>query len=172
MLYQRALATSLFIALAACSSSSSDSNGGTGTGDDASTPSGNSPQRKTVTCDDVQVEESHQGTYKAGDWGTIPAALQALPAGASFCGSTSTTLSPGTKPVVVTHIVSTIWDQDIYTFYNPLVTKLGCTLQPMDTTADSTVTVSRTSFTCTDGSLGTISATEETQYMLTYASSK
>ena len=164
MLYHRALFASLLM-LAACSSTNSS---GTGTGTDSgTTPTNNGPKRTTVTCDDVATAEAQNGTYAKGNWGDIPASLQALPSGATFCGTTSTVL--GGDTVKVTHIVSTVWDQEIFDFYNPSVTKLGCTLQAMSTSSSSSVVYSRTSFTCTSGALGTIAATQDTEYQLTYS---
>ena len=172
MLHHRAFAASLplLLALAACSSSNSggNTNGDASTGTDSGS-SGTGPTRKTVTCADIATAEAANGTYTAGSWGDVPTGLQTLPSGAILCGSTSKTLPGETKPSANTHITSTAWDQDIFSFYNPLVTKLGCTLKAMDTSTDSIATYSRTSFTCTDGAFGTISATDETQYIVTYA---
>lgn len=171
MLHQRAFAASLLMTLAACSSSSTPGNGSnTGdasTGGGADTGTGSTgPTRKTVTCSDIAKDEALSGTYTAGSWGDVPSSLQALPSGAALCGSTSIAGN------LYTHIVSTAWDQDIFTFYNPIVTKLGCTLKPMDTNNGENTTYSRTSFSCTDGSSGTISASDETQYVMTYSAAK
>jgi hypothetical protein len=149
----------------ACSSSSGSPAGSSNP--DSGSPGG--PSRKTVSCSDVQTEESAMpnATFNPGSWGNVPATMQQVPPGGTLCGSTVVAVDGG-KAQVITHIVSTLWDQDLYNFYLPLVMNLGCTLKPMDTSASTYATYSRTSFTCTNMALGTISANEETQYFLTY----
>ena len=64
-----------------------------------------------------------------GSWGTIPAALRALPPGAQLCGVTDV------GPVV---IVSPLYGKDIEAHYAPLFAKVGCQPFTCDVSASLT----------------------------------
>lgn len=65
-----------------------------------------------------------------GSWGTIPAALRALPPGAELCGATDA------GPVV---IVSPLYGKEIEAHYAPLFAKVGCQPFTCDVSAFLTV---------------------------------
>jgi hypothetical protein len=144
----------------ACSSSSSSTTTPDGGGDGGTTIGpGTGPDRQTLGCDAVGQHETTTlpgTTWLAGSWGSIPSQLQKPPPGGALCG-TDDDPSGGTSPVY-TVVTGTLWGQEIYDFYNPLVTSLGCTLAPVTTETTSSGTMSYATYHCTNGAAGNISA--------------
>src|SRR5258708_14525804 len=120
------------------------------------------PKRNPITCEDIAalhekaVSNKMAGPYSPsrieehpGSWGAIPAPLQALPKGATFCGSAVAFWADKSMPGVVTaNYVSALWDKEIADFYAPLAAKMGCTLQPMDTSEGTYTTHSSATMIC------------------------
>jgi hypothetical protein len=95
--------------------------------------------RKRVKMDCATYREGMERMAKSagiplklapGSWGTVPAALRALPPGAEFCGATDA------GPVVV---VSPLYGKEIEAHYAPLFAKVGCQPFTCDVSAFSTV---------------------------------
>jgi hypothetical protein len=134
------------------------------------------PKRNPITCEEIAalhqkaVSNKMAGAYSPsrieehpGSWGTIPATLQVLPKGATFCGSSVAFWADKTRPGVTTaNYVSALWDKEISDFYAPIAAKMGCTLLPMDTSEGSYTTHSRTTMKCPKHVAYTISAPQET----------
>ncbi len=171
-----------FVLVPACSSSSgttSPSAAGSGSSSGSSSISGSSaPSRPTTTCSDIASLETSDGNlFTAGSWGYIPKALQTLPPSAQACGSTllggadagASTGDAGADNTA-TQIITDLWDQAIFDFYNPLLKGIGCTLKPMDTSDDPMFPHSLTMFNCSNGAQGEIIASPDFQYIdLSYA---
>jgi hypothetical protein len=160
--YRRVAATLALCALeAGCSSSSSP--GGGGNADSGGGGGGGAPNRVTGTCDQLvqdylSIETAGAGGTLETGWGSVPSVLQVVPPGGSFCG-TATFADGGGVPTTL--IVSDLWDQQISSFYAPLVQQIasGCTLQPVDTMIGSPLQESAAPFACTStGAGGTIIA--------------
>jgi hypothetical protein len=106
-----------------------------------------------LSCSTIGTQESSTGgSFASGSWGAIPTALQQVPSGGSLCGTT--TRGDGGASNEDTEVVTTLWDQDLYNFYKPLVATAGCTAQPVSTTS----TVSGILYNCTNGATGSIEA--------------
>jgi hypothetical protein len=86
-----------------------------------------------------------------------------LPPGAMFCGTTTLAGGDGGPHNEQTEIATNLWDQQIFNFYNPIVTANGCTLKPMMTS--SSPPVSSTTFDCTNGGGGGIVASGTMQFL-------
>jgi hypothetical protein len=101
------------------------------------------------------------GTYQAGSWGNIPAALQQVPPGATLCG-TDIIGDGGGFEGQLTLIAGSLWDQQIYTFYSPLVAQIpgGCSLSSdeVKTQGSGILQQSGAMFNCTSGAMGAIEA--------------
>ena len=69
-------------------------------------------ERKKIDCSKVSLTKLESG------WGTLPAALQKLPPGATLCGNTGGTV-----------FITSALDRDaLEKFYAPLFASLGCKL--------------------------------------------
>jgi hypothetical protein len=95
--------------------------------------------------------EANGGTYQAGSWGTIPAALQAVPPGGTFCGTV--VMDAGSMAnfgTPLTLLATDLQGQELFDFYSPLVAQLpgSCTLAPVNTITSGTMAVSSTSYSC------------------------
>jgi Zn-dependent metalloprotease len=132
-------------------------------GTDASTDGGAPPARSTTTCA-AAASDVGSGTLDPTSWGDLPSGLDAIPPGSTFCGSI---YDPSTSAGIlsaVTVILTPLWGQQIFDFYNPLVSAAGCTLAPMFTTGGDTPT-SYTSYTCPGGGIGTINASSDANFI-------
>jgi hypothetical protein len=141
----------------ACSSSSSGAPAAAPTGEGGT----GAPQRLVQSCALIQAgaTRAQGGTFDAGSWGDVPAALQQLPSGAALCG----TLVTGSGTALgdqTTYIQTTLWDQGIFDFYAPLVQEVdtGCSLEPMTTDDSPAAATSYTTFSCPSGAFGGITA--------------
>jgi hypothetical protein len=74
------------------------------------------------------AQEDGLGTMNAGSWGSIPAAFQQTPAGGTFCGTIVASPDASFTIPPTTILLSALWGQQIFDFYNPLATAAGCTV--------------------------------------------
>jgi hypothetical protein len=110
-----ALSSLFLVTVAGCSSSSSPAGGLS----DAANPGGDT--RASFTC--TQASSGAQ-SFQAGSWGNIPADLQRVPPGGTFCGF-ETTLGYSSALLLTSESGPQIVD-----FYQPMLAKLGCTTSP------------------------------------------
>jgi hypothetical protein len=147
-------------ALAACSSSSTSGapTGSSSSSGGASSSSGSGSSRMTISCDDAFTNTAAvmNNTVEKGTWGNIPSDLQHTPSGATLCGSLGD-MPDGATATKITIVLSDLSDADLYTFYNPYVMSLGCTMDPPDSSSPLI-------FDCGSGHGGTINADSQYQF--------
>ena len=147
---------------AACSSKSgatpdvASASSGSGSG------SGGAPSRPSATCAEATTDVGN-GALVPGSWGNLPESLRTTPSGGTLCGAAENGGDAGLLSAV-TIILTPDWDQQIFDFYNPLVSQAGCTLSPMTTTSGE-LADSYTSFTCPGGGIGTINASPDAAFI-------
>ena len=137
------------VALSACSGGDPGASPGSSTMGGAA--AGGGPTRATIACSDALagVASGDQLTATPGTWGQTPAALQALPPGATLCGSlTGSNINGDTVPEG-TLLLTNLWGQALHDYYAPRLSGIGCTAQPPD--AHSEI-----DFTCSSGDTGLI----------------
>jgi hypothetical protein len=132
----------LFV-LAAASACNSKGNANSSASQDAGTAGTAScaPGGRTVhACSEVVGGMVPQFGTRDPTWSRIPSALQRLPPGATFCGTVVSSDHAGYHSADAI-LIADLSGQNLYNFYSPLVTSLGCTLsQPQLLGCDQVVT--------------------------------
>jgi hypothetical protein len=111
------------------------------------------PARRAIDCAAILKGTAEQGhsVYTPGGWGKLPAELQVLPPGAELCGSGGPTGAPDKFPGVL--IRSPLFGPALGDFYAPLLTKMGCTVKPVEVVGSGDMQSTRGHYKCGDKSV-------------------
>jgi len=115
------------------------------------------PKRSSIDCAAVLkgTLEASKIVYKPGTWGKLPTELQVVPPGGELCGGGSPAGREDDNPRVL--IRSPIFGPALGEFYTPILTKMGCTIDPPFNVAGSgDLQSTRGHFKCAGGRVGDI----------------
>jgi hypothetical protein len=114
------------------------------------------PRRSSIDCAAVLkgTLAASKTVYKPGTWGKLPAELQVVPPGAELCGGGGPAGREDDNPRVL--IRSPIFGPALGEFYTPILTRMGCTMNPFTVVGSGDLQSTRGHFKCPGGKVGDI----------------